>query len=102
MAPILSVSVRVCIILLRDRSWQRPAEKLADAAPHDPLLVRGGEPRQLLREQGDRLAVAARQAREIGTPEHPLRPEGIIDAPDVRVERAMRVGLGGITWKRRG
>src|SRR5258705_4181580 len=73
---------------------ERPAEPLADAAPHHVVQILALEPRQVLGEERDALVVGARHAGEVGPPERPLRPEGVHQPPDAVVQIRERVGLG--------
>src|SRR3990170_8800562 len=101
MAPMLSVSVRVGIamcpspITRRESGRQWPAQPLADGAPHDPVLVGGREPRELLGEQRDGLPPRAGQPRPVRPPEDAPRPERVDDLAKMLVQPAVRVRLRG-------
>src|SRR5579864_7886247 len=57
-----------------------PAEPFGDAAAHDVLELLALQPRQLLSEEGDALAIAARHARDVGAPEEAFWSECVVDA----------------------
>src|SRR5688572_23488852 len=68
-----------------------PAYPFAQPAPQDPLLVGRREPGDLLGQIGQALPVAAREAREVGAPEHPLGAERVVNAADIGLELPERV-----------
>src|SRR5687767_2965601 len=57
-----------------------PADPRAKTAAHHVFQVGAPQPRQFFGEERDALPVAARHPRDVGAPEHPLRPERIEDA----------------------
>src|SRR4030095_8225954 len=79
-----------------------PAEPVADCAAHDQPLVLLGQPRHLFREHGHALLPRAGHARDVGSPEHPLGPEGIVELPDVSVDVTVRIGLARVAGRSRG
>ena len=77
-------------------SRQVPAEPRAEGAPHDQLFVLRRQPRQFLREHRHALPPRDRHARDVGPPEHALGPEGVVKLPNVSVDVAVRIRLGGV------
>ena len=69
------------------RKWRLalPRKRFAEALQ--------GLRRQFFREQRDRLAVAARQARIVRAPEDAPRAKGVVDAAQVRMQIAIGIGL---------
>ena len=75
---------------------------IGDGASQDPLLFRGRQVVQLLGKQCQSLPVGTGKVGQVGAPEHALRPEGVDDPADLRVERRIGVALRGITRQGRG
>src|SRR6267142_3889979 len=76
-----------------------PSDPLAHAAAHDPIQVVAFEPRHLFGEDGDALAVSAREAGPVGSPERAFGAEGVEDAADMRMHGAEGIGLvAGVAW----
>src|SRR5438445_127065 len=82
--------------------WQLPPDPVADGPPHHQLLVAALQPRQLVREHRHALPVRARHAGDVGAPEHPRRPEGVVDAPQLVVEVAEGIGLARVARRAGG
>src|ERR1043165_5499794 len=72
-----------------------PAQPVADRAAHDQLEVAALQPGQLFREQRHALTPRARHARDVGAPEPARGTEGVVEAAQVVVDVAKRVGLIG-------
>src|SRR6187402_3708960 len=73
-----------------------PPEPVTDRAAHDQLEVPALQPGQLFREQRHALAPRARHARDVGAPEPARGAEGVVEAVQVVVDVAKRVGLIGV------
>src|SRR5499426_4920044 len=72
-----------------------PVEPVTDSLAHNQLEVAALQPGQLFREQRDALTPRARHARDIGAPEPARGAEGLVEAAQVVVDVAKRVGLIG-------
>src|SRR5215813_72673 len=92
--------------LLDVRSWRSllgligcllsfPSEPVTDRPAHDQLEVAALQPGQLFGEQRDARTPRARHARDVGAPEPARGAEGIVEAVQVVVDVAKRVGLIG-------
>src|SRR5262245_61013467 len=86
----------ICFMGRPPSRCELPAEPVADRAPHDELLVLLGQPGQLLGEHGHALLPRDRHPRDVGSPEQPLRAEGVVELPDVAVNVAIRVRLARV------
>src|SRR5262245_59103609 len=79
-----------------------PLEPVTDRLAHDQLEVAALQPGQLFREQRDALTPRAGHARDVGAPEPARGAEGVVEAVQVVVDVAERVGLiGGARRARR-
>src|SRR4026209_1865494 len=70
-----------------------PAQPVTGRPAHDEVEVAALQPGQLFREQRDALAPRARHARDVGAPEPPRGAEGVVEAVQIVVDVAKRVGL---------
>src|SRR6476660_9285239 len=73
-----------------------PSEPVTDGPAHDQLEVAALQPGQLFREQGHARTPRARHARDVGAPEPARRAEGVVEAVQVVLDVAKRVGLIGV------
>src|SRR5215470_7005338 len=73
-----------------------PADPRAEAAAHDLLEVPALQPRQLLGEEGDALAIGAGHAGDVGAPEQAVWPIGVEDAVQPVLDVLERIGLGRV------
>src|SRR5499425_3953041 len=78
-----------------------PSEPVTDSPAHDQLEVAALKPGQLFREQRDALTPRARHARDIGAPEPARGAEGVVEAVQIVVDVAKRVGLIGVARRTR-
>src|SRR3546814_14382160 len=60
-----------------------PVDPVAQRLAHHELEVASLQEGKLLREHGDAFAIGARHPGDVGSPEAPLRHEGVEDALDV-------------------
>src|SRR2546426_940909 len=73
-----------------------PSQPVTDSPAHDQLEVAALQPGQLFREQRHPLTPRARHARNVG-PQDPARgAEGVVEAVQIVVDVAKRVGLIGV------
>src|SRR5437879_13069217 len=70
-----------------------PSQPVTDSPAHDQFEVAALQPGQLFREQRHALAPRARHARDVGAPEPARGAEGVVEAVQVVVDVAKRVGL---------
>src|SRR5438093_9040696 len=75
-----------------------PSQPVTDSPAHYQLEVAALQPGQLLREQRHARTPRARHARDVGAPEPARRAEGVVEAAQVVVDVAKRVGLIGVAW----
>src|SRR5215470_556723 len=73
-----------------------PAEPVTDRSAHDQLEVAALQPGQLFGEQRHALTPRAGHARDVGAPEPARRAESVVQAAQVVVDVAKRVGLIGV------
>src|SRR5678815_2692589 len=73
-----------------------PSEPVTDGPAHDQLEVAALQPGQLFCEQRHALTPRARHARDVGAPEPARGAEGVVEAAQVVVDIAKRVGLIGV------
>src|SRR5215472_4051818 len=73
-----------------------PLEPVTDRLAHDQFEVAALQPGQLSREQRDALTPRAGHARDVGTPKPARGAEGVVEAVQIVVDVAERVGLVGI------
>src|SRR6185295_3206799 len=73
-----------------------PAEPITDGPAHDQLEIAALQPGQLFREQRHALTPRAGHARDVGAPEPARGAEGVVEATQVVVDVAKRIGLIGV------
>src|SRR5262245_5578167 len=73
-----------------------PSKPVTDSPAHDQPEVAALEPGQLFREQRDARTPRARHARDVGAPEPARGAEGVVEAVQIIVDVAERVGLIGV------
>src|SRR5216683_5540357 len=73
-----------------------PSQPVTDSPAHDQFEVAALQPGQLFREQRRALAPRARHARDVGAPEPARGAEGVVEAVQIVVDVAKRVGLIGV------
>src|SRR3954464_15474929 len=73
-----------------------PSQPVTDSPAHDQFEVAALEPGQLFGEQRHALAPRARHAGDVGDPEPARGAEGVVEAVQVVVDVAKRVGLIGV------
>src|SRR5215471_491950 len=73
-----------------------PSEPVTDGPAHDQLEVAALQPGQLFGEQRHALTPRAGHARDVGAPEPARGAEGLVEAVQVVVDVAKRVGLIGV------
>src|SRR4029434_8241996 len=73
-----------------------PSQPVTDSPAHDQFEVAALQPGQLFREQRHALTPRARHARDVGAPEPARGAEGVVEAVEVVVDVAKRVGLIGV------
>src|SRR4029077_15079074 len=73
-----------------------PSQPVTDGPTHDQLEVAALQPGQLFREQRHALTPQAGHARDVGAPEPARGTEGVVQAAQVVVDVAKRVGLIGV------
>src|SRR5215470_3466279 len=78
-----------------------PLEPVTDRPAHDQLEVAALQPGQLVREQRDARTPRAGHARDVGAPEPARGAEGVVEAVQIVVDVAERVGLIGVAWRAR-
>src|SRR5262245_22746790 len=78
-----------------------PAEPVTHRPAHDQFEVAALQPGQLFREQRDALTPRAGHARDVGAPEPARGAEGVVEAVQVVVDVAERVGLIGVARRAR-
>src|SRR5262245_64052298 len=78
-----------------------PSEPVTDRSAHDQLEVGALQPGQLFREQRHALTPRARHARDVGAPETSRGAEGVVEAAQLVVDVAKRVGLIGVARRAR-
>src|ERR1700722_8929058 len=76
-----------------------PAPPGAQRVAHDEAFVLVVEPRQFLGEHCHTLVPGAGHFRNIGTPEHAVWTEGIVNLAKICLHRRERVGLSGIAGR---
>src|SRR5438093_4854005 len=69
-----------------------PSQPVTDSPAHDQFEVAALQPGQLFREQRHALAPRARHARDVGAPEPARGAEGVIEAVQIVVDVAKRIG----------
>src|SRR3989449_11184423 len=73
-----------------------PSQPVTDSPAHYHFEVAALQPGQLFREQRHALTPRARHARDVGAPEPARRAEGVVEAVQIVVGGAKRVGrIGG-------
>src|SRR5207247_11192048 len=72
-----------------------PSQPVTDGPAHDQFEAAALQPGQLFREQRHALTPRARHARDVGAPEPARGAEGVIEAVQIVVDVAKRVGLIG-------
>src|SRR5438034_1548777 len=72
-----------------------PSQPVTDGPAHDQFEAAALQPGQLFREQRHALTPRARHAGDVGAPEPARRAEGGVEAAQVVVDVASRVGLIG-------
>ena len=77
----------------------RQSEPVADRAAHDQLEAPPREPGHLLGEHGHALPPRAWHAGDVGAPEHPLRPEGVVDATQVVMDVPIGIGRARVAGR---
>src|SRR5262244_2699592 len=78
-----------------------PSEPITDSAAHDQLEVAALQPGQLFREQRHARTPRAGHARDVGAPEPARGAEGVVEAVQIVVYVAKRVGLIGVARRAR-
>src|SRR5215470_16520495 len=73
-----------------------PSEPVTDRPAHDQLEVAALQPGQLSREQRDALTPRAGHARDVGAPKPARGAEGVVEAVQMVVDVAERIGLIGV------
>src|SRR5437588_10683349 len=73
-----------------------PSQPVTDGPAHDQFEVAALQPGQLFREQRYALTPRAGHARDVGAPEPARGAEGVVEAVQIVVDVAKRVGLIGI------
>src|SRR5512143_3926706 len=73
-----------------------PSQPVTDGPAHDQLEVAALQPGQLFGEQRHALTPRAGHARDVGAPEPARGAEGVVEAVQVVVDVAKRVGLIGV------
>src|SRR5438067_10872914 len=73
-----------------------PSKPVADSPAHDQFEVAALQPGQLFREQRYALTPRAGHARDVGAPEPARGAEGVVEAVQIVVDVAKRVGLFGV------
>src|SRR6267142_4483050 len=73
-----------------------PGQPVADRPAHDQVEVAAPQPGQLFSEQRHALTPRARHARDVGAPEPARGTEGVVEAVQIVVNVAKRVGLIGV------
>src|SRR5688572_10071461 len=79
-----------------------PPHEIAQRAAHHELEVLAFEPWQLFGEHRHALFPRARHARDVGAPEHALRPESVEDLLQVFVDVAVGVRLARVARRAGG
>src|SRR5215471_3883742 len=73
-----------------------PLEPVTDRLAHDQFEVAALQPGQLLREQRHALTPRAGHARDVGAPKPARGAEGVVEAVQIVVDVAKRIGLIGV------
>src|SRR5437868_8097510 len=73
-----------------------PSQPVTDSPAHYQFEVAALQPGQLFREQRHALTPRARHARNVGAPEPARGAEGVVEAVQIVVDVAKRVGLVGV------
>src|SRR6266481_3987677 len=73
-----------------------PSQPVTDGPAHYQFEVAALQPGQLFREQRYALTPRAGHARDVGTPEPARGAEGVVEAVQIVVDVAKRVGLIGV------
>src|SRR5207244_12720232 len=72
-----------------------PSQPVTDGPAHYQFEIAALQPGQLFREQRHALTPRTRHARDVGAPEPARGAEGVVEAAQVVVDVAKRVGLIG-------
>src|SRR6266567_9104915 len=73
-----------------------PSQPVTDSPAHDQFEVAALQPGQLFRKQRHALTPRAGHARDVGAPEPAPGAEGVVEALQIVVEVAKRIGLIGV------